>query len=82
MALVRRTPTLLFVQSVEKRTNFREITGGGTQSAFRDQKPGGAASLHRMLLARGNPTMDNLAAIFDAVGGKLRAESKVAVCAA
>jgi DNA-binding phage protein len=31
-------------------------------------------SLHRMLSATGNPNMDNLAAIFDAVRKKLRVE--------
>lgn len=34
-------------------------------------------SLHRMLSAEGNPTMDNLAAIFDAVRGALHVELKV-----
>jgi len=34
-------------------------------------------SLHRMLSAAGNPTMDNLAAIFDAVRGALNVRLKV-----
>ncbi len=34
-------------------------------------------SLHRMLSAAGNPTMDNLAAIFDAVRGALNVKLKV-----
>ena len=34
-------------------------------------------SLHRMLSAGGNPTMDNLAAIFDAVSGALRVRLEV-----
>ena len=34
-------------------------------------------SLHRMLSANGNPTMDNLATIFAAVSGALRVELKV-----
>ena len=29
-------------------------------------------SLHRMLSPRGNPSMDNLAAIFSAIGGRLK----------
>jgi DNA-binding phage protein len=39
-------------------------------------------SLHRMLSSRGNPTMDNLSAIFDAVREKLHAQIKVTVQAA
>ena len=34
-------------------------------------------SLHRMLSARGNPSMDNLAAIFGAVGNRLSVDLKV-----
>ncbi len=34
-------------------------------------------SLHRMLSAKGNPSMDNLAAIFGAVGNRLRVDLKV-----
>lgn len=34
-------------------------------------------SLHRMLSERGNPSMDNLAAIFDAVREKLKVAIKV-----
>ena len=34
-------------------------------------------SLHRMLSARGNPSMDNLAAIFGAVGNRLKVDLKV-----
>jgi DNA-binding phage protein len=33
-------------------------------------------SLHRMLSAKGNPSMDNLAAIFGAVGGRLKVALK------
>lgn len=36
-------------------------------------------SLHRMLSADGNPTMDNLAAIFDAIRSALRVELRVKV---
>ena len=36
-------------------------------------------SLHRMLSAGGNPTMDNLAAIFDAVRGALKVRLQVNV---
>jgi DNA-binding phage protein len=34
-------------------------------------------SLHRMLSAKGNPSMDNLAAIFGAVGNRLKVDLKV-----
>jgi DNA-binding phage protein len=34
-------------------------------------------SLHRMLSPKGNPSMDNLAAIFDAVGDRLKVGLKV-----
>lgn len=34
-------------------------------------------SLHRMLSPKGNPSMDNLAAIFAVVGGKLKVDLKV-----
>jgi DNA-binding phage protein len=34
-------------------------------------------SLHRMLSPRGNPSMDNLAAIFGAVGSRLKVDLKV-----
>ena len=34
-------------------------------------------SLHRMLSAKGNPTMDNLATIFDAIRAALRVKLKV-----
>lgn len=34
-------------------------------------------SLHRMLSSRGNPSMDNLAAIFGAVGSRLKVGLKV-----
>lgn len=33
-------------------------------------------SLHRMLSAKGNPSMDNLAMIFDAVGNRLKVDLK------
>ena len=36
-----------------------------------------AKSLHRMLSPRGNPSMDNLAAIFGAVGSRLKVDLKV-----
>jgi DNA-binding phage protein len=36
-----------------------------------------AKSLHRMLSQNGNPSMDNLSAIFDAVRTKLRVGIKV-----
>jgi DNA-binding phage protein len=41
-----------------------------------------AKSLHRMLSRRGNPRMDNLSAIFGALGKKLRVEISVKVRAA
>ncbi len=34
-------------------------------------------SLHRMLSINGNPSMDNLAAIFGAIGGRLKVDLKV-----
>ncbi len=34
-------------------------------------------SLHRMLSPKGNPSMDNLAAILGAVGGRLKVDLKV-----
>ena len=34
-------------------------------------------SLHRMLSPKGNPSMDNLAAIFGAVGSKLKVDLRV-----
>jgi len=34
-------------------------------------------SLHRMLSSKGNPSMDNLAAIFGAVGSRLKVDLKV-----
>ena len=34
-------------------------------------------SLHRMLSPRGNPSMDNLAAIFGAVGARLKVDLRV-----
>jgi len=36
-----------------------------------------AKSLHRMLSPKGNPSMDNLAAIFGAVGSRLKVDLKV-----
>lgn len=35
-------------------------------------------SLHRMLSARGNPSMDNLAAIFSAVSGRITRSARAA----
>jgi DNA-binding phage protein len=45
-------------------------TVGFEKLAMETAKP--SKSLHRMLSARGNPSMDNLAAIFGAVGRKLK----------
>ena len=50
-------------------------TVGFESLARRTDKNG--KSLHRMLSAAGNPTMDNLAAIFDAVQGALNVRLKV-----
>jgi len=50
-------------------------TVGFESLARRTDKNG--KSLHRMLSAAGNPTMDNLAAIFDAVRGALNVRLKV-----
>jgi DNA-binding phage protein len=48
--------------------------GFETLSAMTDTP---AKSLHRMLSQKGNPSMDNLSAIFDAVRTKLRVGIKV-----
>ena len=45
-------------------------TVGFERLAVLTDKP--SKSLHRMLSERGNPSMDNLAAIFNAVRGKLK----------
>ena len=45
------------------------VTGGFGRLATELAKP--SKSLHRMLSRRGNPSMDNLAAIFAAPGGEL-----------
>lgn len=50
-------------------------TVGFESLAARTEKNG--KSLHRMLSAHGNPTMDNLAAIFDAIRTSLRVRLEV-----
>ena len=50
-------------------------TVGFEQLAALTQKP--SKSLHRMLSPKGNPSMDNLAAIFGAVGEQLNVGFKV-----
>jgi DNA-binding phage protein len=50
-------------------------TLGFEQLAVETDKP--SKSLHRMLSSRGNPGMDNLAAIFSAVRRRLGVEPKV-----
>lgn len=52
-------------------------TVGFEQLAQLTQKP--SKSLHRMLSPKGNPSMDNLAAIFDAVRGWLKVSFDVRV---
>lgn len=52
-------------------------TIGFEQLAHLTQKP--SKSLHRMLSQKGNPSMDNLAAIFDAVRGWLKVSFDVRV---
>lgn len=52
-------------------------TVGFEQFAQLTQKP--SKSLHRMLSQKGNPSMDNLAAIFDAVRGWLKVSFDVRV---
>ena len=52
-------------------------TVGFEQLAQLTQKP--SKSLHRMLSQKGNPSMDNLAAIFDAVRGWLKVSFDVRV---
>lgn len=55
-------------------------TVGFESLASRTSKP--SKSLHRMLSSRGNPSMDNLAAIFDAVRENLKVGIKVRTIAA
>ena len=50
-------------------------TIGFEQLAMQTGKP--AKSLHRMLSPRGNPSMDNLATIFDVLRGSLNASIEV-----
>ena len=50
-------------------------TVGFEKLAAMTEKP--SKSLHRMLSQKGNPSMDNLAAIFDAVRRKLKVGIKV-----
>lgn len=50
-------------------------TAGFEQLAKLSGKP--AKSLHRMLSASGNPSMDNLATIFDVLRGVLKVEIEV-----
>ena len=50
--------------------NLVNATMGFEELAIETAKP--SKSLHRMLSARGNPSMDNLAAIFGAVRRKLK----------
>jgi DNA-binding phage protein len=50
-------------------------TVGFERLAAKTSKP--SKSLHRMLSSRGNPSMDNLAAIFDAVRENLKVGIKV-----
>ena len=52
-------------------------TVGFEQLAELTHKP--SKSLHRMLSQKGNPSMDNLAAIFDAVRGRLKVSFDVRV---
>ena len=60
------------------RLILRELvnaTVGFETLAAKTSKP--SKSLHRMLSSRGNPSMDNLAAIFDAVRAHLKVGIKV-----
>jgi DNA-binding phage protein len=50
-------------------------TVGFEQLAIETSKP--SKSLHRMLSAKGNPTMDNLTAIFNVLRKKLNVDIKV-----
>ncbi|MFM6191504.1 MAG: DNA-binding protein [Planktothrix sp.] len=54
-------------------------TIGFEELALETSKP--SKSLHRMLSAKGNPTMDNLTAIFDVLRRKLNVEIKVNIVA-
>ena len=55
-------------------------TVGFERLAAKTSKP--SKSLHRMLSSRGNPSMDNLAAIFDAVRENLKVGIQVRTVAA
>lgn len=68
-ALLAEVATLFLCgKTVDARVTLRDLvnaTVGFDQLAELTQKP--SKSLHRMLSAKGNPSMDNLAAIFGAV---------------
>jgi len=78
-ALLDEAATLfLNGESATARLILRDLinaTIGFEELALTISKP--SKSLHRMLSAKGNPTMDNLMLIFDALRKKLRVEIKV-----
>jgi DNA-binding phage protein len=55
--------------------NIVNATVGFEQLAIETSKP--SKSLHRILLAKGNPTMDNLTAIFNVLRKKLNVDINV-----
>lgn len=65
-------------EPVTARMMLRDLvnaTVGFEELAALTNKP--AKSLHRMLSLNGNPSMDNLASIFDVLRGKLKVEIEV-----
>ena len=78
-ALLDEAATLFLADEPETaRLILRELvnaTLGFEQLAKQTDLP--SKSLHRMLSPKGNPSMDNLAAIFGAVGDRLKVGLKV-----
>jgi DNA-binding phage protein len=78
-ALLDEAATLFLADEPETaRLILRDLvnaTLGFEQLAKLTELP--SKSLHRMLSPRGNPSMDNLAAIFGAVGSRLKVDLKV-----
>lgn len=80
-ALLDEAATLMLTGEPETaRLALRDLvnaTIGFERLALRTHKP--AKSLHRMLSARGNPSMDSLSAIFSAVQHNIGAKLEVRV---
>jgi len=64
----------LAVISVRAEQQVASVVAGFERLAKVTAMP--SKSLHRMLSPKGNPSMDNLAAIFDAVRKRLKVELK------